>query len=59
MIEPSTPIAAASEGLATPKIMSPITRNTTNPKGSTYLTVAMTFSERGGGVTSYAGAMEG
>ena len=49
---PTTPIAAASDGVAIPKKITPSTRKTIKPNGSTYLIVATIFCDKGVGVTS-------
>ena len=50
--QPRTPVAAASDGVAIPKRMTPVTRKTTRPTGSTLRMKDNNFSEKGMGITS-------
>ena len=58
-ITPRAPNPAASVGVAMPRMITPITLNTTIPKGKTLTTTAHSISAMVVESTSYSGAASG
>ena len=56
---PNAPNPAASVGVATPKIIKPITQNTMKPIGKTLTMSDQIISLKGAGSTEYSGAASG
>ena len=59
MSTPSTPKAAASDGVATPRMIRPMTMNITSPMGSRWVRTNRMRRDQGWRMTAYRGAASG